>query len=72
MRSTSKMGLIAAAFAITFSAAAQEATFRKALVEPMPRNPQFDELSPSAMPGIFEVRVNVVDQVEQRLLQTEI
>ena len=39
-------------------ATAQEATIRKNLVERLPQLPKIDEVKPSAMPGLFEVRFN--------------
>ncbi len=39
-------------------ATAQEATIRKNLVERLPQLPKIDEIKPSAMPGLFEVRFN--------------
>jgi len=39
-------------------ALAQEATIRKNLSERIPQLPKIDEVSKSAMPGLFEIRVN--------------
>ena len=39
-------------------ATAQEATIRKNLVDRLPQLPKIDEVKPSAMPGLFEVRFN--------------
>jgi thiol:disulfide interchange protein DsbC len=43
--------------------AAQEATIRKNLSERLPNLPKIDEITRSAMPGLFEVRINGVDIV---------
>jgi len=39
-------------------AAAQEAVIRKNLAERLPQLPKIDEVKPSAMPGLFEIRFN--------------
>ena len=41
-----------------FAATAQDATIRKNLIERLPNLPAIDEISKTAMPGLFEVRVN--------------
>ncbi len=43
--------------------AAQEAALRKTLAERLPNLPKIDEISRSAMPGVFEVRINGADIV---------
>jgi thiol:disulfide interchange protein DsbC len=43
------------------SAQADEATLRKNLVERLPKLPTIDEITKTAMPGLFEVRVNGTD-----------
>ena len=47
-------GLLAAA---CLPALANEAVIRKALTERMPNAPKIDEVRPSAMPGLWEVRI---------------
>ncbi len=42
---------------------AQEALIRKNLSERLPNLPKIDEVSRSAMPGLFEIRINGVDIV---------
>ncbi|MCJ0762050.1 DsbC family protein [Variovorax terrae] len=56
-----KTGLLAALLAAGFAAQAQEATIRKNLGERIPQLQQIDEVTKSAMPGLFEVRVNGTD-----------
>ena len=41
-----------------FAASAQDAAIRKTLAERLPNLPAIDEISKTAMPGLFEVRVN--------------
>jgi thiol:disulfide interchange protein DsbC len=53
-----KIALIATTLVATFSATAQEATIRKNLSERIPQLQKIDEVSKSAMPGLFEIRVN--------------
>ena len=43
--------------------AAQEAVLRKTLAERLPNLPKIDEITRSAMPGVFEVRINGADIV---------
>ena len=43
------------------SAGAQEATIRKNLAERIPQMKNIDEVSKSAMPGLYEVRINGTD-----------
>ena len=51
--------LIGLAIAITaFAATPQDAVIRKNLAERLPNLPAIDEISKTAMPGLFEVRVN--------------
>ncbi len=47
-----------AALITTLGAMAQEATIRKNLAERIPQLQKIDEVSKSAMPGLYEVRVN--------------
>jgi len=42
-------------------ATAQEATIRKNLIERLPNLPRIDEIRPSPMPGLWEVRLNHSD-----------
>lgn len=44
--------------ASVFAATAQDAAIRKNLTERLPNLPAIDEISKTAMPGLFEVRVN--------------
>lgn len=53
-----KTVLLAAALTATLGAAAQEAAIRKALGERIPQLQKIDEVTPSPMPGLFEIRVN--------------
>jgi thiol:disulfide interchange protein DsbC len=53
-----KIALIATTLVATLSATAQEATIRKNLIERIPQLQKIDEVSKSAMPGLFEIRVN--------------
>jgi thiol:disulfide interchange protein DsbC len=57
MKRTFKWLAIGTLLAASFSAFAQEATIRKNLAERLPSFPKIDEVSKSAMPGLFEVRV---------------
>jgi thiol:disulfide interchange protein DsbC len=57
MKFTLKLLAVCTLFAAAFSAFAQEATIRKNLAERLPSFPKIDEVSKSAMPGLFEVRV---------------
>ena len=50
-----------AALLLGSSAQADEATLRKNLVERLPKLPTIDEITKTAMPGLFEVRVNGTD-----------
>ena len=47
--------------ALPLTATAQEATIRKNLLERLPQLQKIDEVTRSAMPGLFEVRVNGSD-----------
>ena len=49
--------LAAAALTLGLPAAAQEATIRKSLGERLPQLKSIDEVQPTAMPGLYEVRV---------------
>jgi thiol:disulfide interchange protein DsbC len=53
-----KTALFAAILVTTLSATAQEAAIRKNLGERIPQLQKIDEVSKSAMPGLFEIRVN--------------
>ena len=54
-----KLGLTAFCFTLTASAAvAQEASIRKNLAERMPAFAKIDEVSKTAMNGLYEIRVN--------------
>jgi thiol:disulfide interchange protein DsbC len=53
-----KIALIVAMLVTTLSATAQEATIRKNLAERIPQLQKIDEINKSAMPGLFEIRVN--------------
>ena len=60
-----KTGLVAALLATGLSwslgAHAQEAAIRKNLIERVPQLQQIDEITKSAMPGLYEVRYNGTD-----------
>ena len=43
---------------LSVGASAQEATIRKNLAERLPNLPKIDEVRPTPMPGLFEVRIN--------------
>ena len=49
--------LLALSLTLPFMAQAQEATIRKNLAERIPAFTQIDEVTPTPMPGLFEVRV---------------
>ena len=49
--------LAAAMLMLGFSANAQEATIRKTLAERIPQREKIDEVRPTSMPGLFEVRI---------------
>ncbi len=53
-----KIALIGAALLAALSAGAQEATIRRNLGERIPQLQKIDEVNKSAMPGLFEVRIN--------------
>ncbi|MGC4078267.1 MAG: DsbC family protein [Rubrivivax sp.] len=53
---TARLALAAAAVIACGSAAAQEAAIRKALAERLPTMPKIDEVRPSPIPGLYEVR----------------
>ena len=46
-----------ALLAATLPAVANEAVIRKAIAERMPNAPKIDEVRPSAMPGLWEIRI---------------
>jgi thiol:disulfide interchange protein DsbC len=43
---------------LSLGASAQEATIRKNLAQRLPNLPKIDEVRPTPMPGLFEVRIN--------------
>ena len=49
--------LAAAALTLGFSATAQEAAIRKTLAERIPQMEKIDEVQPTSMPGLYEVRI---------------
>ena len=61
MKHIIKTALALAALTLTLGAFAQEATIRKNLGERIPQLQKIDEVSKSAMPGLYEVRVNGTD-----------
>jgi thiol:disulfide interchange protein DsbC len=56
MKFTTKIIAACAVLMLTISAFAQEAAIRKNLAERLPNLPKIDEVSKTAMPGLFEVR----------------
>ena len=53
-----RLRLLAAALALlSLPALANEAVIRKAIAERMPNAPKIDEVRPSAMPGLWEIRI---------------
>lgn len=56
-----KTTLFALLAALSLSAFAQEATIRKNLAERLPSLPKIEEVRPTSMPGLFEVRINQSD-----------
>ena len=61
MKNALKTALALAALTLALGAFAQEATIRKNLGERIPQLQKIDEVSKSAMPGLYEVRVNGTD-----------
>ncbi|MDD5332997.1 MAG: DsbC family protein [Rhodoferax sp.] len=57
MKST-KIAMLATALLLALNASAQEATIRKNLAERIPQLQKIDEVGKSAMPGLYEIRVN--------------
>lgn len=53
-----QLALIAATLLASLGVSAQEATIRKNLAERIPQLQPIDEISKSAMPGLYEIRVN--------------
>ena len=49
--------LAAAALTLSLSATAQEAAIRKTLAERIPQMEKIDEVQPTSMPGLYEVRI---------------
>lgn len=68
--------LACAAFATACGAAAQESTIRKTLAERIPQLDKLDEVRPTPMPGLFEVRVGTdvfyTDATGNYLIQGEL
>lgn len=56
-----KITLIAATLTASLFASAQESAIRKNLGDRLPQLKKIDEISKTAMPGLFEVRVNETD-----------
>jgi thiol:disulfide interchange protein DsbC len=56
-----KTSLLALIATLSLGALAQEAVIRKNLAERLPNLPKIDEVRPSPMPGLFEVRINHSD-----------
>ena len=52
-----RAGLVSALLALPLLVTAQEAAIRKNLTERIPALTQIDEVSPTAMPGLYEVRI---------------
>jgi len=52
-----KTALAAAVLAVSCGALAQEAAIRKTLAERLPTLPKIDEVTKTAVPGLFEVRI---------------
>ena len=50
--------LLTSTLLVGFGVSAQEATIRKNLAERVPQLPSIDEVTKSAMPGLFEIHVN--------------
>ncbi len=61
MMNALKTALALATLTLTFGAVAQEAAIRKNLAERIPQLQKIDEVTKSAMPGLYEVRVNGTD-----------
>lgn len=61
MKKLMKTALTFAGLTLALVAFAQEATIRKNLAERIPQLQKIDEISKSAMPGLYEVRVNGTD-----------
>ena len=57
MKFTFKLLAMGTLLAASLTAFAQEATIRKNLAERLPNFPKIDEITKSAMPGLFEIRV---------------
>ena len=58
MMNFTKTLLMTSTLLLGFGVNAQEATIRKNLAERVPQLPSIDEVTKSAMPGLFEIRVN--------------
>ena len=61
MKNIPKNALALAALTLALGAFAQEAAIRKNLGERIPQLQKIDEVNKSAMPGLYEVRVNGID-----------
>ena len=68
-----RLTLIATLWLAASAVFAQEATIRKNLAERLPNFPKIDEVSKTAIPGIYEVRIGTdilyVDEAANHLLQ---
>ena len=68
--------LACAAFSVACSATAQESAIRKTLAERIPQLDKLDEVRPTPMPGLFEVRVGTdvfyTDATGNYLIQGEL
>jgi thiol:disulfide interchange protein DsbC len=58
IRNVLKAAVTALAFTACLGVMAQEATIRKNLAERLPQLPKIDEVKPTILPGLFEVRFN--------------
>lgn len=56
-----KTSLLILLTSLAFGALAQEAVIRKNLAKNLPNIPKIDEIRPSPMPGLYEVRINHSD-----------
>ena len=61
MKNLLKLTLIAATLTASLFAGAQEAAIRKNLGDRLPQLKKIDEVSKTAMAGLYEVRVNETD-----------
>lgn len=56
-----KLALMGALISCSLLASAQEALIRKNLAERIPQFQKIDEISKSAMPGLYEIRINATE-----------